>query len=105
VLMTGLDLPLLVVRQQIASAVHVIVQVARFSDGTRKISHITEITGMEGNVITTQDIFKFEHEGLDEDHRVLGALRAQGIRPTFAPQFELAGIPIPPEIFGGAQRW
>lgn len=105
VLMTGLDLPLSVVRQQIASAVHVIIQVARFSDGSRKITHITEITGMEGSVITTQDLFKFEHEGLDEDKRVLGALRAQGIRPTFAPQFDLAGIPVPPEIFGGVERW
>jgi pilus assembly protein CpaF len=105
VLMTGLDLPLSVVRQQIASAVHVIIQVARFSDGSRKISHITEITGMEGSVITTQDLFKFEHEGLDEDHRVLGGLRAQGIRPTFAPQFDLAGISLSPDIFGGGQRW
>jgi pilus assembly protein CpaF len=105
VLMTGLDLPLLVVRQQVSSAVHLIVQVARFSDGSRKISHITEITGMEGNVITTQDLFKFEHEGLDEDKRVLGVMRAQGIRPTFAPQFDLAGIALPPEIFAGDHRW
>jgi pilus assembly protein CpaF len=105
VLMTGLDLPLSVVRQQIASAVHVVIQVARFSDGSRRISHITEITGMEGSVITTQDLFKFEHAGLDESNRVLGELRAQGIRPTFAPQFDLAGIPLPAEIFGGGQRW
>ncbi|MGI8552267.1 MAG: ATPase, T2SS/T4P/T4SS family [Dehalococcoidia bacterium] len=105
VLMTGLDLPLKVVRQQIASAIHLIVQVARFSDGSRKLSHITEITGMEGDVITAQDIFKFENEGLDENKRVLGVLRAQGIRPTFAPQFELAGLELPSDIFSGGMRW
>ena len=105
VLMTGLDLPLSVVRQQIASAVHVIIQVARFSDGSRKVSHITEITGMESNVITTQDIFKFENEGLDEDKHVLGSLRAQGIRPGFTPMFELAGISLPAHIFAGRQGW
>jgi pilus assembly protein CpaF len=105
VLMTGLDLPLQVVRQQVASAVHLFVQVARFSDGSRKVSHITEITGMEGNVITSQDLFKFEHEGLDEDAHVLGELRAQGIRPTFASQFELAGIALPPEVFASARPW
>lgn len=105
VLMTGLDLPLSVVRQQIASAVQVIIQVARFSDGSRKISHITEVTGMESNVITTQDIFKFENEGLDEDKRVLGSLRAQGIRPSFAPLFELAGINLPHQIFSSRHGW
>jgi pilus assembly protein CpaF len=101
VLMTGLDLPLSVVRQQIAAAVHVIIQVSRFSDGSRKISYITEITGMESNVITTQDIFKFENAGLDEDKHVLGALRAQGIRASFSPLFELSGIELPVGIFGG----
>lgn len=105
VLMTGLDLPLSVVRQQIASAVQVIIQVARFSDGSRKISHITEITGMESNVITTQDIFKFENEGLDENKRVLGALHPQGIRPMFAPMFELAGINLPPNLFTSHRGW
>ena len=105
ILMTGLELPLSVVRQQISSAVHLIIQVSRFSDGSRKLTNITEITGMEGNVITTQDIFKFEHEGLDENKRVLGSMRAQGIRPTFAPQFELAGIDLPPDIFASGKVW
>jgi len=102
VLMTGMDLPLSVVRQQIASAVQVIIQVARFSDGSRRISYITEITGMESGVITTQDLFKFENDGLDENKRVLGMLRAQGIRPSFAPLFELSGIDMPPYIFTGS---
>jgi pilus assembly protein CpaF len=105
VLMTGLELPLTVVRQQVASAVHLVVQVARFSDGSRKISHITEMTGMEGSVITSQDLFKFDHDGLDEEKRVMGALRGQGIRPTFATQFDLAGISLPPEIFAGLRPW
>jgi pilus assembly protein CpaF len=101
VLMTGLDLPLSVVRQQIAAAVQLIIQVTRFSDGSRKVSHITEVTGMDSSVITTQDLFKFENAGLDEDKRVLGALRAQGIRPSFAPLFELSGIEMPAYIFSG----
>ena len=105
VLMTGIELPLSVVRQQIASAVHLIIQVARFSDGSRKLTNISEITGMESQVITSQDIFRFENEGLDENKRVLGALRATGIRPTFAPQFELAGITLPSDLFMGSQRW
>ncbi len=105
VLMTGLDLPLSVVRQQIASAIHVILQVARFADGSRRITHITEVTGMEGSVITTQDLFRFENEGVDEQGRTLGALRSQGIRPTFSEQFELAGIHLPLEVFAGGRVW
>jgi pilus assembly protein CpaF len=105
VLMTGLDLPLSVVRQQIASAIHLIIQVARFADGSRRITHITEVTGMEGSVITTQDLFRFENEGVSADGQTQGALRAQGIRPTFSEQFELAGIHLPPEIFAGMRGW
>ena len=99
VLMTGLDLPLVVIRQQIASSINVIVQVARFRDGSRKVVEISELTGMEGNVITMETIFKFENQGIDEQQRVLGKLQAQGLRPTFAPEFALAGITLPPDLF------
>jgi pilus assembly protein CpaF len=105
VLMAGFELPVAVVRQQITSAIDLIIQIARFADGSRKVVTITEVTGMEGNAITTQDIFRFEHEGLDENQRVLGSLRSTGIRPTFTPMFELAGIDVPADIFVGNRRW
>jgi pilus assembly protein CpaF len=105
VLMTGLDLPLRVIREQIASAVHLIIQQARFSDGSRRVTHITELTGLEGQVITLQDIFLFVHEGVDAQGRVHGELRSTGIRPTFFEQFALAGMDIPIEMFSGNGKW
>ncbi|MHB8576483.1 MAG: CpaF family protein [Dehalococcoidia bacterium] len=105
VLMTGMDLPLRVIREQIASAIQLFIQIARFSDGTRRVSHITEVTGLEGQTVTLQDIFVFVNEGMDAQGRVRGELRATGIRPTFADQFALVGIDIPVEMFQGVQRW
>jgi pilus assembly protein CpaF len=97
--MAGMDLPLRAIREQIASAIHLIVHLARFSDGSRKVTHITEVTGLEGQTITLQDIFTFENEGVDAQGRVRGALQSTGIRPTFAEQFALAGISLPLELF------
>jgi len=106
VMMTGMELPLRVIREQIASAIHLVVHQSRLSDGSRKVMAITEITGMEGQTITMQDIFAFQHEGIDQNGKVHGELRPTGIRPTFAEMFELAGIDLPPELFNsGLNRW
>ncbi len=104
VLMAGMDLPMRAIREQLASAIHLIIQVARFPDGTRKVTHISEVTGMEGQMITMQDIFKFEQQGIDQDKRVLGRLVPTGIRPSFYEMFELAGIEVPSEMFA-PYRW
>jgi pilus assembly protein CpaF len=106
VMMTGMELPLRVIREQIASAIHLVVHQSRLSDGSRKVMAITEITGMEGQTITMQDIFAFQHEGIDQNGKVHGELRPTGIRPTFSEMFELAGIDLPPEMFNpGLNRW
>jgi pilus assembly protein CpaF len=97
--MASLDLPERAMRQQIASAIHVVIQVARLSDGTRKIMSIQEIAGMEGDVITMQEIFAFERQGMDEDERVLGRFRATGIRPRFTDRLRAYGIDLPQLLF------
>jgi pilus assembly protein CpaF len=99
ILMAGLDLPMRAIREQIASAVHIMMQIARLADGSRKVTHVSEITGMEGEVVTMQDIFRFEQRGIDSDGRVIGEFRATGIRPRFAEKFEIAGIHLPPDLF------
>lgn len=99
VLMAGMNLPLSAIRQQISSAVHVIVQQSRLKDGTRKIEYITEVQGMEGDVVVLQDIFRFEQSGLDEKGKIIGKLKPTGIRPKFAEKFESMGIHLPPTIY------
>ena len=99
VLMAGMDLPLRAIREQISSAVDLIVHQNRLKDGSRKITHITEVQGMEGDVIVMQDVFVFEQTGV-EDGKILGRLKPTGIRPHFAERFESAGIHLPPNIFG-----
>ncbi len=103
VLMSGMELPVRAIREQIASAMDLIVQLARFRDGSRRVVAITEIQGMEGDVITTADIFKFEQSGF-ENNKVIGRLRPTGIRPKFMQKIEDAGIHLPPSIFGVTQR-
>jgi pilus assembly protein CpaF len=87
------------IRQQIASAVHLLVQASRFSDGSRRVTGITEVTGMEGNTITLQDLFVFEKRGIDADGRVIGRFAATGIRPKFYEKLVAAGIRLRTEIF------
>jgi pilus assembly protein CpaF len=87
------------IRQQIASAVHMLVQASRFSDGSRRITGITEVTGMEGNIITLQDLFVFEKRGIDPDGRIIGRFAATGIRPKFYEKLVSAGIRLRTEIF------
>lgn len=100
VLMAGVDLPLRAIREQIAAAVDLIVQQSRLKDGTRKITHITEVQGMEGDVIVMQDVFVFEQTGM-RDGKIEGFLRPTGIRPKFVDKFETAGIELPRTLFGG----
>ena len=86
-------------RQQIASAINVVIQVSRLGDGTRKIIQISEIVGMEGDVITMQDIFVFERQGIDENEKVLGQFKATGIRPKFADRLKAYGIDLAAMLF------
>jgi pilus assembly protein CpaF len=104
VLMAGTELPLVAIRQQIASAVDLIVQQARLMDGSRRIVQITEVVGMEGNTIVTQDLFQYEQTGVDPDGRVVGHFHPTGIRPRALERFERMGIDLPPLLFhpGGA---
>jgi pilus assembly protein CpaF len=87
------------IRSQIASAVNLFIQTSRFSDGTRRITHITEVVGMEQDIITLQDIFVFEKTGITESGRVLGRFRATGIRPKFYDRLKTCGITLPPQLF------
>ena len=99
VLMSGMDLPLKVVRQQISSAVDLIIQQTRLKDGSRKVTAITEVVGMEGEIVVLTDIFKFEQTGIGQEGRILGELKPTGIRPIFGPRLEAAGFKLGAEIF------
>ncbi len=99
VLMAGMDLPLRAIREQVSSAVDLIVHQNRLKDGTRRITNITEVQGMEGEVIVMQDIFVYEQTGV-ADGKILGRLRPTGIRPKFVEKFDVAGIHLPPNVFG-----
>jgi pilus assembly protein CpaF len=103
VLMAGTDLPHRAIREQIAMAIDLIVQTARMRDGSRKIVSLTEIQGLEGEVITTTELFKFEHYGM-EGGKIVGRLVPTGIRPRFIDRLEEAGIRLPPSIFGIGRR-
>ena len=103
VLMAGMDLPHRAIREQIASAVHVVVQQDRLRDGSRKVMAVSEIQGMEGDVITTSEIFRFEQTSI-EDGKVIGRLRPTGLRPKFMYKLQEAGIMLPPSIFGIGTR-
>jgi pilus assembly protein CpaF len=97
--MANLNIPERAVRQQIASAINLVIQVTRMSDGTRKVTAVSEITGMEQDVITMQDIFIFERTGIRPDGKVCGRFRATGIRPKCSAQLIQAGISLPMEMF------
>ncbi|MGE5222770.1 MAG: CpaF family protein [Omnitrophica WOR_2 bacterium] len=99
-LMSGMELPLKVVREQMAAAIDVIVQESRMRDGSRKITAITEVVGMEGDTVVLTDVFKFEQTGVSKDGKVLGELKPTGIRPLFSPRLEIAGFKLGPEVFG-----
>ena len=103
VLMAGMELPHRAIREQIASAIDLIVQLERMRDGSRRVVAVTEVQGMEGDVVVTSDIFKFEQVGF-ENGKVIGRLRPTGIRPKFMSRIENVGIHLPPSVFGAGQR-
>jgi pilus assembly protein CpaF len=104
VLMSGLSLPVRAMRDYVASALDLVVHVSRLSDGTRKVVRVTEIVGMEEDVVTTQDIFTFDQEGIDSDGRVVGCHRATGVRPKFTERLARAGIHLGSEVFDPSKR-
>jgi pilus assembly protein CpaF len=99
VLMAGMDLPVRAIREQISSAVDLIIQQSRLKDGSRKITHITEVAGMEGEVITLQDIFIYKQRGKDDKGKVLGEFIATGIKPKFFEKLENSGVKLPSDLF------
>jgi pilus assembly protein CpaF len=102
-LMAGMDLPVRAIREQVASAIDLIIQQERMRDGTRKVVSVTEVSGMEGEIITMTDIFAFEQTGV-EAGKIIGRLRPTGLRPKFMDKIEAAGINLPPSIFGVGER-
>jgi pilus assembly protein CpaF len=103
-LMAGMDLPLKAIREQVASAINLIIHQERMKDGSRKIVNIAEVQGMEGDVIVMSDIFVFEQTGI-EAGKVIGRLRPTGLRPKFIERIEAANIQLPPNIFGMGERF
>ena len=100
VLMAGMDLPIRAIREQVASAVDLIVHLHRMRDGSRRVTHVAEVVGMEGDIITMQDLFMFDYGmGIDEEGRYLGRLKATGIRPKFSEHLENFGINLPADLF------
>ena len=104
VLMSGLSLPVRAMRDYVASALDLVIHVSRLSDGTRKVVRVTEIVGMEEDVVTTQDIFTFDQQGIDAEGRVVGFHRATGVRPKFAERLARAGIHLGSEVFDPSKR-
>ncbi len=102
-MMAGMELPVRAIREQVSSAIDLIVHQERMRDGSRKVTYVTEVSGMEGDVITTTDLFIFEQTGL-ENGKVLGHMRPTGLRPKFMEKIEAAGIHLPPSIFGVGSR-
>jgi Flp pilus assembly CpaF family ATPase len=103
VMFAGLDLPSRAIREQIASAIHIIVQTSRLSDGSRKVVAVSEVTGMEANTITLQDIFVYRQTGVDAKKRVVGSFVSTGFVPKFVPRLEALGISLPQGLFAPRQ--
>ena len=101
-LMSGLDLPLSVIRQQIASAIDLVIQQSRLKDGSRKVTSVTEVSGMEGDTVVMTEIFRFEQTGVDPEGKILGKLTPTGIRPFFMKILEQNGFKLGPEVFGAS---
>ena len=100
-LMSGLNLPLIAIRNQIASAIDLIVHMERLSDGSRKIVRVAEVPRMEGDIVTLSDLFRFDQTGINSEGKILGEIRATGLRPVFTPRLEVSGYNLRGEIFGG----
>jgi pilus assembly protein CpaF len=99
-MMAGLEIPLMALRTQIAAAIDLIVHMERLTDGTRKVTRVTEVPRMEGDIVTLSDIFHFVQTGISSTGKVLGDMEATGLRPIFTPRLEAAGFKLRGEIFG-----
>ena len=101
ILFAGTTLPNRAMREQIASALDVVIQVSRLTDGSRRVTSVTEVTSMEGEVVTMQEIYRFRRRGISAEGRVVGQFEATGVRPTFVERLQLAGVELPPHLFAG----
>ena len=102
--MAGMDLPAKAIREQIAGAVDLIVQISRMSDGSRKLISITEVVGMQGDTVTLQEVFRFKEEGFDKNRKIVGQFQALGLIPTFIEDFEQRGVNVPRNLFMSAEQ-
>jgi pilus assembly protein CpaF len=100
-LLAGFELPVLAIRKQISAAIDLIIYLTRFPDGTRKVTHISEVAGMESEVITLTDLFVFQQNGTDKEGRPLGQMRPTGLRPMFQPKLEALGFRLDRQMFMG----
>jgi pilus assembly protein CpaF len=103
VLMAGYDLPVRAIRQQVASALDLIIHLERLQDGSRRVTSITEVGRMESDVVTLSELFKFKVDEVQPDRTVVGSLRSTGLRPTFLDKFERRGISLPTQLFSRGQ--
>jgi pilus assembly protein CpaF len=101
ILMAGTNLPNRAMREQVSSALDLIIQASRLSDGTRRIVSVTEVTGMEGEVVTTQEIYRFRRRGISPEGRIVGQFEATGVRPAFTERLRVAGVELPSRMFDG----
>ncbi|MGQ0715569.1 MAG: CpaF family protein [Gemmatimonadaceae bacterium] len=101
ILMAGTALPTRAMREQISSAIDVLIQIARLADGSRRVMSITEVTGMEGDVVTTQEVYRFRRRGITAEGQVVGQFEATGVRPLFVERLKIAGVELPPQMFDG----
>jgi pilus assembly protein CpaF len=104
IMMSGFELPVAVIREQMASALDLIIHINRLMDGSRKVVQVSEVAGMEGNTVTLQDIFVYHQEGIDAEGRVLGSFRPTGIRPAFTERLKSFGVELAEDVFG-VSRW
>ena len=103
ILMAGTNLPNRAMREQVSSALDVIIQAQRLSDGSRRVVSVTEVTGMEGEVVTTQEIYRFKRRGVTPEGKIIGQYEATGVRPTFTDRLRISGIELPPRMFEGVE--
>jgi pilus assembly protein CpaF len=99
ILMAGTPLPSRAMREQVASALDLVVQVQRFSDGARRVVSVTEVTGMEGDVVTMQEIFRYKRQGIAPDGKIIGRFESTGVRPVFVERLRIAGVDFPSNLF------
>jgi len=99
ILFSGTSLPNRAMREQISSALDLIIQVSRLTDGSRRVTSVVEVTSMEGEIITMQEIYRFRRRGITQEGKVVGQFEATGVRPTFVERLQLAGVELPPHLF------